>query len=184
MGRSRSRVVGSVRSRSPVSQATAPATHPLGQPPARQSRAELSPAGGQQLGGELRQAGLVSDTAPPRLPPGTRLLGSTSLAPGPWGPSCLLLSHLPQREIPPTPPGHIAHTYAYMYVHTRLVKLPGERAVNRWEQLQGGAGEPVGGVWKPICPPQKPQIRRDKVMNRQGPLGRAQRYTQLARSPP
>ena len=42
----------------------------------------------------------------------------------------------------------------------------------------------MGGVWKPIFPPQKPQSRQDKALNPQGPLGGTQRYTQLARSPP
>lgn len=62
--------------------------------------------------------------------------------------------------------------------------LQGERALNRWEQLQRGEEEPVGGVWKLIFPPQKPQSRRDEALNPQGPLGGAQRFPQLARSPP
>lgn len=37
-------------------------------------------------------------------------------------------------------------------------------------------GEPAGGVWKPIFPPQKPQSRQDKAPNPQGLLGGAQRY--------
>lgn len=42
----------------------------------------------------------------------------------------------------------------------------------------------MGGVWKLIFSPQKPQNRRDKALNPQGPLGGTQRYTQLVRSPP
>lgn len=38
---------------------------PVGQPPAGQSRPELSPAGGQQLGRELGRAKLLSDTISP-----------------------------------------------------------------------------------------------------------------------
>lgn len=69
-----------------------------------------------------------------------------------------------------------------MYTH---VSQHSKRAINRWEQLQGGRGTGWGGgVWKAIFPPQKPQRRRDKALNPQGPLGGAQRYTQLARSPP
>lgn len=84
-----------------------------------------------------------------------------------------------------TPPSHIAHTYAHTHVHMCLVALQGERAANRWDRLWGVEGEMVGGgVWKPIFLPQKPQSRRNKASNPQGPLGGAQRYTQLARSPP
>lgn len=114
----------------------------------------------------------------PCLLPGTRPLGHTSHASRLW----VLSVHFCPSPAPSMkdPQPHLTH----MYPHTCLLALQGGRAVSRWERLQGGEGEPAGGVWKLIFPPQKPQSRRDKALNPQGPLGGAQRYTQLARSPP
>lgn len=123
---------------------------PLGQSPAGQSRPELSPAGGQQLGRELGRAKLLSDTISPCLLPRIRLLSSTSHLG--LGGTLVCSYHVPpQHKTPPTPPKpHSTHTSTAHRCTHMSDGLQEDRPVNRWEQLQGReGGDRVGvGVWE------------------------------------